>query len=150
MKVDLLKQLQEAHNRLLKTTELLPNEGTVVGEWSKKEILSHIAGWYEEGVDATPKILSGEKPNSFRYSINGFNKLSVEKRRKLTLEEITQEVKKLHQKFIMLVSKLGGKQITSFNGTMLGKKPINVLWIINEEISHDNNHAKEIEDNYGN
>ena len=44
-----------------------------------------------------------------------------------------------------VVKKLNEDQITSFYGTKLGKKQINLLWMINEAISHDNAHANELE-----
>ncbi len=48
-----------------------------------------------------------------------------------------------------MIEELDEKQITNFYGTLLRGKPINVLWIINETISHDNEHAREIEEKYG-
>lgn len=145
MKNDLIKQLKEAYNRVTKALHFLPNDGKHVGDWSKKEILSHLVGWYEEGVDATPKILKGEKPNSFRMSINGYNKRSIEKRKHQTIEQIQKEGEALHNKWIKQINALHENQITEFYGTLLGKKPINLLWMIHEGIAHDNSHAEEIE-----
>jgi len=143
----LIQNLIAANSRLLKSVALMPDK-EVVDKWSKKEILAHIAGWYEEGVDATPKILKGEKPNSFRYSINGYNKKSVEKRKDKAISIILKEMQLLHKKWIEQIKKLDDKQVTDFHGTMLGKKQINLLWMINEAISHDNAHAKELEKKY--
>src|SRR3989344_840808 len=143
----LIQNLIAGNSRLLKSVALMPDK-EVVDKWSKKEILAHIAGWYEEGVDATPKILKGEKPNSFRYSINGYNKKSVEKRKDKAISIILKEMQLLHKKWIEQIKKLDDKQVTDFHGTMLGKKQINLLWMINEAISHDNAHAKELEKKY--
>ena len=143
----LIQNLIAANSRLLKSVALMPDK-EVVDKWSKKEILAHIAGWYEEGVDATPKILKGEKPNSFRYSINGYNKKSIEKRKDKAISIILKEMQLLHKKWIEQIKKLDDKQVTDFHGTMLGKKQINLLWMINEAISHDNAHAKELEKKY--
>lgn len=145
MKDSLLKDLKDNHVRLMKAIKNMP-EDLKIDKWSKKEIAAHITGWYEEGIDALPKILSGEKPNSFRYSINGFNKRNLEKRKDGNLEKIYKEAELLHTTLVNLIKKLEEKQITSFNGTVPGKKPINPLWIINETISHDSSHAKEIEE----
>lgn len=147
-KKDLISQLNEADKRVIKAIKLYPEGKKVLGSWSKKEVVSHLAGWYEEGVDSLPKVLKGEKPVSFRQSIDGFNKRSVQKRIGMTIEEILNEMKDLHKEFIKMIKKLTDKQITDFFGTTLGKKPINVLWIINEAISHNNGHAKEIEKKY--
>lgn len=145
MKNQCIRDLKESHQRLLNALEKVPDEGKICGDWTKKELMAHIAGWYEEGVKGTPQILRGEKPVSFRMSINGYNKRSVEKRKNKTQTEILSEMKILHQQFIKLIKKLDEKQITGYYGTILRGKPINVLWIINEAVSHDNEHAKELE-----
>lgn len=147
MKDKVICDLLSAKERLLKTVDLMP-EGTAVDKWSKKEILAHIAGWYEEGVDATPKILHGEKPASFQYSVDGYNKRSVEKRKDKTILEIFQEMNDLHSQFIEQIKNLTDEQIAGHFGTRLGNEQINVLWMINECISHDNAHAKELEQSY--
>lgn len=123
----------------------LSEQKKITKDWTKKELLAHIAGWYEEGVDALPKILRGEKPESFRFSINGFNRRSVEKRRNKSVAEILEETISLHKQFVKQIRNLEEKQITEFYGTHLGKKPINLLWMINEAISHDTNHAIQLE-----
>lgn len=76
MKDRWIKDLQEAHQRLLKVFEKVPSNRKIFGDWTKKELMAHIAGWYEEGVEGTPQILRGEKPISFRMSVNGYNKIS--------------------------------------------------------------------------
>ncbi len=147
MKDKIIKDLLEAKEHLLASINLMP-DGTAVDKWSKKEILAHIAGWYEEGVDGTSKILKGEKPNSFRYSVDGYNKRSVEKRKDKNIVEILQEMEDLHRQFVDQVKNLSEEQITGYFGTKLGGEPINVLWMINECISHDHAHAEELEQKY--
>lgn len=147
MKNDLLQQLDLAHERMVSAVKHLPEQEKITKDWTKKELLAHIAGWYEEGVNALPKILRGEKPESFRFSINGFNKRSVKKRKSKSFAEILEETISLNKQFVKQIRNLEEKQITEFYGTRLGKKPINLLWMINEAISHDTNHAKEIEKN---
>ena len=120
----LIQNLIAANSRLLKSVALMPDK-EVVDKWSK-----------------------GEKPNSFRYSINGYNKKSVEKRKDKAISIILKEMQLLHKKWIEQIKKLDDKQVTDFHGTMLGKKQINLLWMINEAISHDNAHAKELEKKY--
>lgn len=148
MKSERIKKLKEAHQRLLNALELTPNEGIISGKWTKIEIMAHIAGWYEEfdrEVGAVSKVLKGERPISFRYSIDGYNRRSVKKRKKMGKAEILQEIKRSHQQFIKLIKELNEKQLTDYYGTILRGKPINTLWIINETIGHDNEHAEELE-----
>ena len=147
IKDKLIGDLIDANSRLLRAIEKMP-DNQKVDKWSKREILAHIAGWYEEGVNGIPKILIGEKPASFRLSVNGYNKRSVEKRKDKSITQILSEMAKLHKQFIEQIRNLGDNQITEYCGTKLGKEEINVLWMINECISHDNNHAQELEQKY--
>ena len=57
-----MKQLKVAHQRLLKAFDLIPDVGKIIDYWSKKELMAHIAGWYEEGLVGTAKILNGDVP----------------------------------------------------------------------------------------
>lgn len=148
MKSKLINDLVAANKRLLGALTSVPEDSKITGEWSKKQLLSHIAGWYEEGVDSLPKILKGVKPNSFRKSIDGYNRASVVKRKDKTVEQILKEMEELHTKFVKQISGLSEEQINNYYGTMLGKKQINLLWMINEAISHDNAHAEELEKKY--
>ena len=145
MKDDLIQQMLRANKRLLAAIKAVGEDQAVNKEWSKKELLAHIAGWYEEGVDSTPKIISGEKPKSFSLSISGYNKRSVEKRKDMTVQQIENEINTLRDQFIELIRPLEEEQISNYHGTTLGKKEINLLWMINQCISHDNAHAKELE-----
>ncbi len=145
MKGKYIKQLKVAHQRLLKAFDLTPDDGKIVDRWSKKEIMAHIAGWYEEGVEGVLKILNGEKPTSFKMSVNSYNKRSIEKRKNMTIEQLRDEMIKLHDQWLKQIKALDENQITDFYGTKLGKKDINLLWMIKEAISHDNAHAQELE-----
>ena|SRR3989344_301788 len=148
MKNKWIKQLKESHQRLLKAFTFTPDKGKIAGDWTKKEIMAHIAGWYEEfdrEVGGVAMILKGQRPVSFRYSVDEYNRKSVAKRKNMSKSEILDEIKKSHKQFIEMIEELDAKQITDCFGTNLRGKPINVLWIINESIHHDNNHAGELE-----
>lgn len=107
MKDEYISQLEAAHQKLLKAFDLTPDEGKVIEKWSKKEIMAHIAGWYEEGVKGTPQILNGKKPTSFGMSVNGYNKRSVEKRKGMTIEQLRSEIVELHDQWIKQIKALG-------------------------------------------
>ncbi len=145
MKDEYIKKLKDAHQKLLKALNLAPNEGYLFDKWSKKEIMAHIAGWYEEGVLGTSQILKGEKPTSFRMSIEGYNKRSVEKRKNMTVSEIQSEMINLHKQWLLILENLDENRLTHFYGTKLAKKDINLIWIIKEAISHDLEHAEALE-----
>lgn len=148
MNEELVKKLIEARGFLLRVMNKLPDEGVLVDKWGKKEILAHIAGWGEEGITAIPQILHGEKPRSLKISMNRFNEENVNKRKKMTVRELLNEMSKHEDELIKVIQQLTKVQISGYFGTKLGKKDINVLWIINETIEHDNNHAKELEEKF--
>lgn len=148
VKQDLIKQLNSARERLLKIMSKLPDKGKVVDRWGKKEILAHVASWEEEGALCIPEILKGEGPKSFRISIKRFNEESVIKRKDKTIMEILEELADLREQFMNKIEQLSEEQINGYYGTNLKKKQINVLWVINEAISHDNTHAKDLERKY--
>ncbi len=145
MKDDLIRQLKESRREFLSVLLQFPDEGTIVGKWGKKEIIAHIAGWEEEGSVCIPQILKGEKPKSFLMSIKRYNDESVTKRKGKAVNELLVELKKFRESFISQIKKLSDEQLKGYYGTFLHKKPINVLWIIHEAVSHDKTHTKQLQ-----
>ena len=145
MKNDHIKQLIDAHKRVVKVLEQIPSDKKINENWTKREVITHLAGWYKEAIDAIPKILKGEKPISFKMSVDKFNERSLENRKDKNLAEVTEEMIYLHKKLIEQIESLSENQIIECYGTYLRKEPINVLWIINETIHHNNEHAEELE-----
>lgn len=140
-----LSNMITAHKKVVNILKKLPVSQKVTGTWTKKEVISHLAGWYEEGIDAIPKILKGERPISFKKSVNKFNELSVEKRKNLTVDQSLNEMIDLHKRLLQKLEELEHGRISGYFGTHLGKKPINVQWIIDETVHHDNEHARKLE-----
>lgn len=145
MKNDHIKQLIDAHKRVVKVLEQIPSDQKIYENWTKREVIAHLAGWYEEAIDAIPKILKGEKPISFKISVDKFNERSLEKRKYKNLAEVTEEMIYLHKKLIEQIESLDENQLIECYGTYLKKEPINVLWIINETIHHNNEHKEDLE-----
>ncbi|RJQ25462.1 DinB family protein [Candidatus Parcubacteria bacterium] len=144
MKDELIKDLENARKNLLEVISKIP-EDFVIDKWGKKELLAHFCGWDEEDVVCIPQILSGQKPKSLRMSMNRFNEENVSKRKDKSVKELLEEMKSSRKNFLKQLSSLTEEQITGFFGTVLGKKEINLLWIIKETIDHDKNHTKDIE-----
>lgn len=75
----------------------------VTGEWSIKEIVSHVSWWEEEALKHLPVILNGGRPK--RYSvlyggIDAFNARMAEERRALTLEQALKWQDDTHRRLI--------------------------------------------------
>lgn len=70
MKQDMIIKLVLTRKKLLSIVNKLPDERILVDKWTKKEILAHIAGWEEEGID----LIHGnelEKLFSSRFQTGG-------------------------------------------------------------------------------
>ena len=136
--------LKETRAQLISIIESLNKETQINSEWYLRKFLAHLAGWDQEGVDSMQFILKGRKPASFRKTINGFNKSSIRLRRKLTDQQILKQMKSLHREFIKRLKSLDDNQFVGFFGTTLHKQPINILWLIQEAINHDQLHLREL------
>ena len=74
-------------------------EPGVAGEWSVKDLLSHVATWEEEALKAMPLVLAGKlRP---RYGdIDRFNAQQSALKGSLTLAEAHQEFAETHQRLL--------------------------------------------------
>jgi hypothetical protein len=87
-------------------------EPGVVGEWSIRDIMTHIAIWEEEALEALPLILEGK--STIRYTryggIDAFNAMSIGKKSHLSLNEVRDEMITTHKR---LMDFLSGKPETA-------------------------------------
>ncbi len=75
----------------------------VSGEWSVKEIISHVSWWEEEAIKHIPMILEGRRPQ--RYSvlyggIDAFNSKMAEQKRSLSLARVLKDQEETHRRLI--------------------------------------------------
>lgn len=75
----------------------------VCGEWSIKNIISHVTCWEQESLKHLPIILAGGSPP--RYSttyggIDAFNAIEMEKRKDLDIVVVLLMQKEVHQKLM--------------------------------------------------
>lgn len=147
LKDKVILELTAAKKHLLRAAELMPSSGRI-GDWSKREILAHVAGWSAAAIPDTRAILEGKEPSSFGLSPDEFNAHSVESRRNQSAETTVREINRLHRRWIKVISSLSESQITGYFGTKFDQEPLNVLWLIEQSIAHDQAHAEEIESNF--
>ena len=84
------------------TEEKLTEPG-VVGQWSIREVLVHVASWDGEALKALPVIVDGGRVP--RYSdlyggIDAFNELTQERKSSLGLNEVLRELEETHQQLL--------------------------------------------------
>jgi hypothetical protein len=79
----------------------------VTGAWSVRDILAHVTTWEEEALKHLRTILQGKKPPRYFIThggINAFNAQMTERKRKLTLAEVREQLAGTHRRLIEFIS----------------------------------------------
>lgn len=119
-KQQILDKIDLAWQELLDAIEGLPNDRMtqpgVTGDWSVKEILSHVSWWEEESLKYLPVILRGERPP--RYSamyggIDAFNAQMTAEKHSLPLEEVLRSFNATHQRLLDFLATVPEEQFAT-------------------------------------
>ena len=80
-------------------------EPGAIGEWSVKDILSHVTIWEEEALTHLPLIIAGGRPPRYvTYGgIDAFNARMIEQRRGLSLADVRQRLDETHRRLISFI-----------------------------------------------
>jgi uncharacterized protein (TIGR03083 family) len=77
----------------------------VVGEWSVKDLLAHIAIWEDETMKALPLLLQGKRPPPYN-GIDRFNAEQIAARSHLSLPEARQQLNETHRRLLTYLETL--------------------------------------------
>ncbi len=97
------------------TPEQMEQPGAA-GEWSVKDILSHVTTWEQESLDALPMMARKERVPSYEKvygSIDAFNGLMWERKRGLTLDEVLRQLDETHRRLVEYVGAAPEEQFAS-------------------------------------
>jgi hypothetical protein len=88
----------------------------VVGDWSIRDLIVHVAIWEEEALKHLPLILEGKRPP--RYSIvyggiDAFNAQSMAAMASLPLDEVMSRAEKTHRLLVRLIEAAPNDQIAT-------------------------------------
>ena len=86
------------------------------GEWSIKDILTHVTVWEEESLKYLPAIAAGEKAPSYRRvygGIDAFNAQMVAARAALPLDEVLRRLETTHRQLVEYVAAAPAGQFAS-------------------------------------
>jgi hypothetical protein len=77
-------------------------EPGAMGDWSVKDILTHVTTWEEEALKYLPLIIAGGRPPRYsRYGgIDGFNAQMTEQKRGLALSEVLWQLDETHRRLL--------------------------------------------------
>lgn len=88
----------------------------VTGDWSVKDIISHVTTWEREAVDHIPELLKGKRQPlySVKYGgIDAFNAMMTERGEKLSLAEVLREQGETHARLAAYIETLPEDQFTT-------------------------------------
>jgi len=151
-KRELLDDLAAGRTELLSAIEGLSEEQMicpgVVGEWSVRDTLAHIAAWDKETRTAIHAFVTQEDP-VFDYKISGqrgfarWNAREVEKRRDLSVAQILAEMEEARQELVELVQGLTEEQL-SRRAVPPWRYPTTARRNLEIQAQHDREHAEQI------
>jgi uncharacterized damage-inducible protein DinB len=151
-KLQLLDDLEAARTELLSASEGLNEEEMVhpgvVGEWSVKDTLAHIAAWDEETRAVIHAFVTQENP-VFDYKISGkrgfakWNAQQVEKRRDLSVAQILAELEEARRELVELVQVLTEEQLNR-RAVPPWRYPTTARRNLEIQAQHDREHAEQI------
>jgi len=116
-KARLIHQLEKAWDEFKGSFGGLPDSDLMkpatIGDWSIKEIISHVTTWENEALKYLPLILAGEKTP--RYSIahggiHAFNAQMAEQKRSLPLSEVMAQMDDTHRRLAAFIRKAPEEQ----------------------------------------
>lgn len=88
----------------------------VGGDWSVKNILSHVTTWEEESLKHLPVIAAGETPPSYKRQYGGidaFNAQMIAEKRALPLDEVLRQLDATHRRLIDYIAAAPDEQFAS-------------------------------------
>ena len=112
---ELLKDLEQARDELRASYEGLSDEQMVqpeaVGEWSVKDVLSHVASWEEVALPDLARIARGDVPalatiDLYSFDFDPFNAMIMSLRQALPLEQVLRELDIVRAEFTAAVGRL--------------------------------------------
>lgn len=118
-RAQLLKRLDEAWTALNASYADLPQsrlvEPNVIGAWSIKDIIMHVATWEAESLTHLPVVLAGNRPP--RYSrqyggIDAFNALATERNRHVSVAGALAHRDETHRRLVGFVHTIPEEQFS--------------------------------------
>jgi hypothetical protein len=114
----LLRRVEMAWAALKESYAGLPDsrltEPGVVGDWSVKDILAHVATWEEEALQHLPVIIAGGRPPRYVTfgGIDAFNAHMAEQKREIALSDIRRRLDETHSRLLDFIRSAPAGQFT--------------------------------------
>lgn len=140
----LVKELERARNDLLASYQGLSDEqmtrAGAVGEWSVKDVLTHVASWEEVALPDLARLARRDTPilasiDLYSANFDGFNALIMSLRRALPLDQVLRELDIVRADFMAAVSRLPDPVLAE---GQFGRMLVQITAV------HDREHAEDI------
>ncbi len=150
-KNDILIQLEESREKFLDTLDGLPVDQWIVpgveGEWSIKDILSHLSRWEAELVKLLWQARQGQRPTTMQFTQTNVDKTNniwyIESRTR-SLEHVLDDFHTVRNQTILRVESFSDKELTDPNKfPWLASRPL-WEWIASDSFEHEVEHASQI------
>lgn len=157
-----IERFTEEHERLKELALSLPEmqiiEQKVVGEWTIKDIIAHLAAWNWEIIDETRRVLEDKATWPGKYEDEKgeekFNRRQVEERKDKSFKEIIEEWDDSFKALKRLMENLSQWDWTHRSGKQKWRdgKPVTLYSLFSYEYGgqgHEGGHAKQISEFLG-
>lgn len=140
----LVKELGDARDNLRASYEGLSDEqmtrAAAVGEWSVKDVLSHVASWEEFALPDLARLARGDTPilagiDLYSANYDPINSIIMSLRRGLPLAQVLRELDIVHADFMTAVGRLPDSVLVE---GQFGRMLVQVT------AEHDKEHAEDI------
>jgi len=154
-----INRYKREHERLKKLASSLPEERVLkprtLGEWSIKDIISHLAAWNWEAIDEVDRVLNNKAIWPARYEDRAgedeFNKREVERRKDKSWQEVLKDWNDSFWAQIKRMEKLTEDEWKHQSGNQFWSDgtPVTVYSLFAYEYEgegHEGGHAKQIKE----
>lgn len=134
----LLHELEVERNQLIRNIEtcrIRDIDRPLIGDWSLKDIVGHVATWEAEAVAAFRELREGKRPKLFDFDegrIDEWNQDHVERKRALNFWDVLQQLKSGRERLIEELAQLEDEDIGT-EGSVHAR-------LIRSVIEHDREH----------
>lgn len=154
-----IERFKKEHAKLKKFVFTLPEEKflpKIVGDWSIKDVIAHLAAWNWEVIDEVDRVLKNKAiwPGRYDNTVgeDEFNRKEVEKRRDKSWEESVKDWDDSFSALIKRMERLSDDEWRhqSGNQTWSDNAPVTVFSLFDYEYEgegHEGGHAKQIVEN---
>ena len=150
-KSELLKAMAEGRKQLNEAIQGLPEEAYdepgVVGEWSVKDVLSHLLAWEAELIKLLWQAKNGQKPTSAQVTVKSVDEQNADwfqEMHERPVERVLADFETIRQQSLRRVEGFSDRDLTDpARYPWLKGRPL-WQWIAGDTFEHDEEHGEQI------